>query len=186
VIALSNPLPLLRQPGGEHSAIRRDWLCFCLRRAAEKSGYAHWWLTEHVIASVVCYLAETYQKKVITSKYLHTVVFSVLQAIGYGDVAMHFQILDLPLELSLSELAREAGSGYELTFFRLLKQRIEPALLNGVSNFDFHGLHPCVRHLKSAKRWSRSCSQLRNEIVEFLRAQFHCAGLKADILVTIR
>jgi hypothetical protein len=186
VIAFRNSLPLLRQSGQDHSVIRHDWLCFCLRRAAEKSGYDRWWLAEHVASTVMCYLETTYQKNVITTKQLRTIVLSVLQAIGYAEVALHFQTLDLPFELSLSELAQEAGPGYELAFFRLLKERIQPALSNQASNLDFYDLQSCVRHLQSVKTWSRSCSQLRNEIVEFLRAQLQCANLKADILLTIR
>jgi hypothetical protein len=117
---------------------------------------------------------------------LRDVVVSVLRAIGYAEVALHFQPLDLPFELSLSELAREAGPGYELAFFQLLKERIQPALSNRASNFNFYGLRSCVRLLRSTKSWTHSCSELQNEIVEFLRAQFQRANLKAHILLTIR
>jgi hypothetical protein len=186
VIALRNRLPLLRQAGVEHSSIRRDWLCFCVRRAAEKSGYNCWWLAEHVAASVICYLGITYQENVITTKQLRDVVVSVLRAIGYAEVALHFRTLDLPFELSLSDLAREAGLGYELAFFQLLKERIQPAFSNRASNIDFYELQPCVRLLRSTKTWSRPCSELQNEIVEFLRTHFQRANLKAHILLTIR
>jgi hypothetical protein len=186
VIALGNHLPLLHQGAESYSAIRRDWLCFCLQRAAEKSGYDRWWLAEHIASSVVCYLGTTYQNNVITENHLGDIVLSVLQAIGYAEVALHFQTLDLPFELSLIDLAQEAGAGYELSFFRLLKERVQPALSNQASNLDFYGLKQCVRHLQSAKTWSRSCSELRNEIVEFLRAQLLRADLQTDILLTIR
>jgi hypothetical protein len=59
-------------------------------------------------------------------------------------------------------------------------------LSNQASNLDFYGLKQCVRHLQSAKTWSRSCSELRNEIVEFLRAQLLRADLQTDILLIIR
>jgi hypothetical protein len=183
VIALCNSLPLLQHAGGSYSVIRHDWLCFCLQRAAEKSG---WWLAEHVASSVILYLGATYQNNVIARNHLCDIVSSVLQAIGYAEVALHFRPLDLPFELSLIDLAQEAGSGYELAFFRLLKERIQPALSNQASNLDFYGLRQCVRHLQSAKTWNRSCSELRNEIVEFLRAQLERADLQADILLTIR
>jgi hypothetical protein len=186
VIALRDCLPLLRQAEDDYSTIRQDWLCFCLRRAAEKSGYDRWWLAEHVASSVICHLQRTYPSNIITLKQLHDIVLSALQAIGYAEVALHFQTLDPPFELSLADLAREAGPGYELAFFRLLKERIEPALSKQTSNLDFYGLRSCVRHLQSAKTWSRNCSELRNEIVEFLRAQLQRAELQADILLTIR
>ena len=186
MIALRNYLPLLSQAEGSYSAIRRDWLCFCLRRAAEKSGYDRWWPAEHVASSVLYYLEATYQNNVITENHLSDIILCVLQAIDYPEVALHFQTLDLPFELSLIDLAREAGPGYELSFFRLLKERVQPAFSNQASNLDFHGLRQCVRHLQSAKIWSRSCSELRNEIVEFLRAELLCADLQTDILLTIR
>jgi hypothetical protein len=186
VIALRNYLPLLSQAGGSYSAIGRDWLCFCLRRAAEKSGYDRWWPAEHVASSVICYLETTYQNNVITKNHLRDIVLAVLQAVGYAEVAQHFQALDLPFELSLIDLAQQAGAGYELAFFRLLKERVQPALSNQASNLSLSGLRQCVRHLQSAKRWRRSCSELRNEIVEFLRALLLRADLQTDIRLTIR
>jgi hypothetical protein len=186
VIALRDSLPLLRQNENEDSQIRHDWLCFCLCRAAEKAGYSRWWLAEHVAASVMCYLSTTYEKNVISLEQLRDIVLSVLQAIGYAEVALNLDTLHPLFELSLSELAKEAGPGYELAFFQLLKERIEPALSNRASNLDIYGLQSCVRHLQAVKTWSRNCSQLRIEIVDFLRAQLERANLKTDFLLTIR
>ncbi len=186
MIALRNSLPLLRQYEYEDSQIRHDWLCFCLCRAAEKAGYSHWWLAEHVAASVMCYLSTTYEKNVISLKQLRDIVLSVLQAIGYAEVALSLDTLHPPFELSLSELAKEAGPGYELAFFRLLKERIQPAFSHRASNLDIYGLQSCVRRLQAVKTWSGNCSQLRNEIVDFLRAQLERANLKTDFLLTIR
>ena len=186
MIALRNSLPLLRQNENEDSLIRHDWLCFCLCRAADKAGYSHWWLAEHVAASVMCYLSTTYENNVITLAQLRDIVLSVLQVIGYAEVALCLDTLHPPFELSLSALAKEAGPGYELAFFQLLKERIQPALSDRASNLDIYGLQSCVRHLQAVKTWSRSCSQLRNEIVDFLRAQLEGANLKTDVLLTIR
>ena len=52
---------------------------------------------------------------------------SALQAIGYAEIALRLDAVVPPFELSLSDLAEEAGPGYELAFFRLLKERIQPA-----------------------------------------------------------
>jgi hypothetical protein len=134
----------------------------------------------------MCYLSTTYEKNVISLKQLREIVLSVLQAIGYAEVALSLDTLHPLFELSLSELAKEAGPGYELAFFQLLKERIEPALSNRASNLDIYGLQSCVRHLQAVKTWSRNCSQLRIEIVDFLRAQLERANLKTDFLLTIR
>jgi hypothetical protein len=186
VISLRDSLPLLRQSENELCAIHQDWLCYCLCRAAEKAGYSRWWLAEHVAASVLCYLSTRYDQNVVTLKQLREIVLSALQAIGYAEIALRLGSVHPPFELSLSELAKEAGPGYELAFFRLLKERIEPAFTDRASSLKVYGLQSCVRHLQSVKYWSRECSQLRNEIVSFLRAHLERADVKTDILLTIR
>jgi hypothetical protein len=186
VIALLDSLPLLRQSENEHCSIRQDWLCFCLLRAAEKAGYRRWWLAEHVAASVLCFLSKTYRKNVVTPEQLRDIVISALQSIGYAEIALRMDMLAPPLEISLSELAEEAGPGYELAFFQLLKERVQPAFCEGAARLDIYGIHTCVRHLQSVKTWSRECSLLRNEIVNFLRAHLERANLKTDIQLTIR
>jgi hypothetical protein len=186
VIALRDSIPLLRQSENAHCPIRQEWLCFCLCRAAAEAGYSRWWLAEHVAASVMCHLSRTYENNVITLKQLRQIVLSALQAIGYAEVALRLNAICPPFELSLSDLAKEAGPGYELAFFRLLKERIQPALSVRASNVDVYGLQSCVRHLQSVRTWSRGCSQLRNEIVGFLRGHLERADAKADVLLTIR
>jgi hypothetical protein len=186
VIALRDSLPLLRQSENEHCSIRHDWICFCLYRAAEKAGYRRWWLAEHVTASVLCHLSKTYGNNVVTPEQLREIVVCALQAIGYAEVALRLDAVVPPFELSLSDLAAEAGPGYELAFFRLLKERIQPALSDRALSIEVYGLQSCVRHLQSIKTWSRGCSLLRNEIVHFLRAHLERANVKIDIHLTIR
>lgn len=182
MIALLDSLPLLRQDDNECSPVRKDWLRFCLCRAAEKAGYASWWLADHVASSVICYLATEYDSNVVTPAQIGDIIRSVLQAIGYAEVALCFELLNPPFEISLTELAKEAGPGYELAFFQLLKKRMEPALSE--QTVEIHGLRSCVRHLQSVKTWSRTCSQLRNEIVRFVRGQVE--GSSKNIVLTIR
>jgi hypothetical protein len=186
VIALRDSLPLLRQSENEHCSIRKDWICFCLYRAAEKAGYRRWWLAEHVTASVLWHLSKTYGNNVVTPKQLREIAVCALQAIGYAEVALRLDAVVPPFELSLSDLATEAGPGYELAFFRLLKERIQPALSDRALSIEVYGLQSCVRHLQSVKTWSRGCSLLRNEIVHFLRAHLERANVKIDIHLTIR
>lgn len=186
MIALRDSLPLLRQSEDEYCAIREDWICFCLFRAAEKAGYRRWWLTKHVAASVLCYLSRTYEKNVITAERLREIIQFALQAIGYAEVALRLEAVCPPFALSLSDLAAEAGPGYELAFFRLLKERLQPAFCDRASSLDLYGLQSCVRQLQSVKTWSRECSLLRNEIVDFIRAHLERANVKADIHLRIR
>jgi hypothetical protein len=186
VIALHNSLPLLRHSQGEFCAIRQDWLCLCLYRAADKAGYSRWWLAEHVAASVASFLSRTFERNVITETELRETVLAAVQAIGYAEVALRLDTMIPPFELSLSEIAEEAGLGYELAFFRLLEERIRPALSDRAGTVSINGLQQCVRKLQSVKTWSRECTRLRSEIVNFLRSRFQQADLKSEIILTIR
>lgn len=186
MIALSNFLPMLRLEDSSVQAIRRDWLILCLRRAADRAGYSKWWLADHVAESALCFLSTQYEAPVIARRKVDNIIRSVLQAIGYGEIAAHYETLNPPYEISLYELANEAGPGYELAFFQLLKERMRPAFEEGASSINVHGLQPCVRFLQSTKTWSRSCSQLRNEIVDYIRAQMERGDAPSEVLLTIR
>ncbi|MBV9491538.1 MAG: hypothetical protein JO069_17735 [Verrucomicrobia bacterium] len=186
MIAFRNSLPLVRLANGEVSALSRDWLRLSLGRAAQQAGYVSWWLAEHVAESVLWYLASGHDRPMITKEEITESVRAALQATGYSEIAARFETLDPPFELSLADLALEAGPGYELAFFHLLRERIRPALHDRASNLYIHGLQPCVRHLQSVKTWSRECSRLRNEIVTFVRAQLASAQLPSNLVLTIR
>ena len=184
MIALRDSLPILRLDDGTIEIIRREWLCTCLARAAVKAGYIQWWLAEHVTESILCYLASCYGKPAITIPELNEFTRSALQAIGHGEVALKYETFEPPCVISLAELAAEAGPGYELAFFQLLKERMRPMLSRRATNINVLGLQNCVRFLQSVKTWSRSCSELRTEIVDFLRAQLEKD--KPEVLLTIR
>jgi hypothetical protein len=184
VISLKNSLPLLRKRDDETTLLRKDWLCGCVLRAADKTGYAQWWLAEHVTDSVLCYLSTAYEHNTVTLDEMEQFVRSVLQSIGYAEIALCFEAFEPPYELSLEEIAKEAGSGFELAFFQLLKERIQPAFSAPLTSIHLYGLQSCVRSLQSVKTWSRNCSQLRSEIVEFVRTQLEYS--KAEILLTIK
>ncbi|HEY0790546.1 MAG TPA: hypothetical protein VGD78_05725 [Chthoniobacterales bacterium] len=186
MIAFKNSLPLVRHANGDTTVLGRDWLVFSLRRAAEQAGYTHWWLAEHVAQSLLWYLASGYDRPVISREGIEEAVRSALQAIGYSEVSIYFRALNPPFKLSLTELALEAGPGYELAFFQLLREKIRPALNDQASNLQVYGLRPCVRQLQSSKTWSQECSRLRNEIVAFVRAELESAKIEANILLTIQ
>jgi hypothetical protein len=186
VIALRNFLPMLRLEDSSIQAIRPDWLAICLHRAADRAGYSKWWLADHVAASAICFLSTQYEAPIIVPQQIDEIMRAVLQAIGYGEIAAHYQTLHPPFEISLYDLAHEAGPAYELGFFQLLKERIQPAFAEGASSINVHGLQPCVRFLQSTKTWSRSCSQLRNEIVDYIRAEMGRRNMSSQVLLTIR
>jgi hypothetical protein len=76
-----------------------------------------------------------------------------------------------PERISLAELAREAGHGYELAFFELLRTRLRAVIASPALQVELCDLHSCVKMLRSAKNWRNDCSGLLGEIVTFVRGE---------------
>ena len=176
MIAPRDEMPLVQFEGGELSAFDAGWLTRRLVHAAAKAGYPHWWLAEHVAASVSNYLRHRYDGHVLTAPRLADAVASVLQVIGYAEVASHFEPGPPPARVSLLELAKKAGNGYELAFFELLNRVMQQFLASRAAYFEFFDLDLCVKELKSRKVWARDCQSLSEEIIAFLREQVGGAG----------
>ena len=183
MIAPRDEMPLVQFEGGQVSAFDPAWLTRRLVHAAEKAGYPQWWLAEHVAASVSNYLRYRYVGNVLTAPHLTDAVHSVLQVIGYAEVASHFEAGPPPVRISLLEVAKKAGSGYELAFFELLARAMQQLLVTRASYFELFDLELCVKELRARKIWARDCQALREEIVSFLRDQLATAAHPATLSV---
>ncbi|HET6406559.1 MAG TPA: hypothetical protein VFG14_01665 [Chthoniobacteraceae bacterium] len=181
MIAFPNDLPFIRLGNGEVVPFEADWLAQSLSGAARKAGLNKWWLASHVTASVTEYLRTDNEAPVIEAERLEQAVRSVLQCIGYAEVSQHFQVGQPLLNISLIELARQAGTGYELAFFELLARRLAEAFASRTPHFRLIGLHSCVKLLRARKIWSRDCDQLEAEIVLFTRQHTGTAVAQHDV-----
>lgn len=184
MIALKDKLPLVEFESGHVVAFERNWLVRSLSQAARKAGYQKWWLAEHVAESVTAYLMHT-EENVITVPRLAKSVQSLLQVIGYAEIAGHFHPDPPPVRISLREIAGAAGNGYELVFFDLLARRLQDLAETRATSFEMLDLEPCVRHLCAKKIWSRDCDILRSEIVAFVREQIMTFHSGPEIAFTV-
>jgi hypothetical protein len=171
MISLKDNLPVIQLSSGQAIAFESEWLVRSLAQAAARAGYAKWWLAQHVAESVVSYLRDHDSINVMPIERLTSAVQSVLQVIGYGEIAPHFVPAPPRVQVSLVALAREAGSGYELAFFEGLGRRIQELCQENHCYFELLGLEPCVKLMRARKVWSRDCDILREEIVSFVRDQ---------------
>jgi hypothetical protein len=171
MIALADNLPLVQLPDKRAVKYDRVWLERAVVEAATRAGYSNWWLSPHVAESVTTYLEREFEENVIASQCLRTLVSSVLQVIGYPDVARGFKLPEPPVRISLAALAETAGSGFELAFFRELDRALQTTLTSRASRIEFSDLAACVKRLRRTRAWRKDCAQLRNEIVAHVREQ---------------
>ena len=169
MIALRNDLPLVTLHDGQAHAFDPEWLFVSLESAARRAGYPKWWLCEHVTESVTLHLRTQFRGTSVSCTDLECAVRSVLQCIGYSEVGSLFCFTAPTREISVLQLARQAGPGYELAFFDLLARQIQDLLVHSPHHFILCGLEPAVKLLRSKKAWSRDCEALRSEIVAFTR-----------------
>ena len=185
MICLKDNLPVIQLATGQAIAFERDWLVRSLAQAAARAGYAKWWLATHVAESVTEFLREQQETNVLPVERLTEAVRSVLQVIGYGEIGQHFIPAPARVQVSLVELAREAGSGYELAFFEMLARRLQELCREPGGYFELLGLEPCVKLLRAKKSWSRDCDALREEIVTFTRNHTGTAAAKSEIAFSL-
>lgn len=176
MIALRERLPAVVMPDGEACALERRWLVRSVAAAAARAGHCKWWLSGHVAESVLTYLEKEFPAPSIRLAQFEKAVRSVLEVIGFPEVAVEFRLPRPAVRISLAEVARDAGPGYELVFFGLLRERLERALATEAEELEICDAQPGVKLLRAAKNWRRDCASLLEDIVGFVRTHIERAA----------
>src|SRR5213592_1057697 len=142
MVAFKEEFPYLRTDTGQLFEFNRDWLHAAITRAAHEAGYPSWWLTDHVTESIAFYLHLRNDENVVAFNQLSQTVRYVLRAIGYKEIVPHFTPSPPPISISLLDIARHAGTGYELAFFDLLEKQIAALVATRVDNLQLCSLQP--------------------------------------------
>lgn len=176
MIAFRDNLPLVEFRDGRVLGFERDWLARSVAESARRAGYRKWWLAEHVTESIINFLRNDFGESVVTEMRLREALESVLEVIGYPDVAESLALLTPPARLSLVDLAHKAGTGYELVFFQLLRESLRELLTAQPDRVELVELQSCVKTLRAAKIWRADCALLLDEIVRFVQTEFDTSG----------
>ncbi|MEY2511620.1 MAG: hypothetical protein QOE26_2383 [Verrucomicrobiota bacterium] len=169
MVAFKEEFPYLRGDSGQLFEFDQAWLRAAITRAANDAGYPKWWLTDHVTESIAFYLRLRNDESVVPFDQLSQTVRYVLKVIGYKEIVPHFEPSPPPVAFSLLAIAQEAGAGYELAFFDGLEKRVGALVSAGADSLLLTDLQACVKHLRGAKAWTRTCDTLREEIICFVR-----------------
>ena len=160
-------MPFIRVGDASLAVCETDWLTKTLTDAAHGTDLPPW-LAVDISRGVEGYLTNHFRGTVIDSDELFEQIILTLSKLGLKHIANNIDKTPPPLRISLTELARRAGDGYELAFFQLLEKQFHSAAIGGAREIQCHGLKKCVRQLSSARKWSRRCDNLKNEIEQYL------------------
>lgn len=167
MIALLHGLPLITLADGHSFSFQKSWIQNALQTVASKRGYGCWWFAYELAESVELYLRREWNDTTITITELETTIRELLISLRFSDLALNFFLPPPPTRLSLLEVAEEAGDGYELGFFQILKRRLEKVSHSSVQQLEVYGLEASVRHLFHRKRLGRR--EAKEQIVSYIQ-----------------
>ncbi|MCB1076592.1 MAG: hypothetical protein KDM63_13330 [Verrucomicrobiae bacterium] len=167
MIALPADMPLIRVSQETLALCEPAWLSETLKTAAAAADVPEW-LADDVSKGIESYLKNHFPGTVIDMPDLFARIKKTLGQLGLVDFAAQLSEAAPPVRISLPDLARRAGPGFELMFFELLKQRFRAAADGGTQRLTCYGLDRCVRQLATCKKWTGRCETLKGEIVAFL------------------
>lgn len=170
MIALPQQLPMIRIGPDQMTACDPIWLRSTVRDAARVVNVPDWF-ADDVVQAVVHFLRVQYHGTVIAVEALFDKIRHSLKNLGLSEMSEGLATKNPPVSISLTDIARRAGSGYELVFYHLLADRFQRAACQGVAHVYCYGLRQCVKNLVGAKKWSPRCERLSADIQEFLQHQ---------------
>lgn len=130
-------------------------------------------IVENATAAVLHYFHTELNKTSVTLSEFTAALEVALRGMGINVTcdSPGFSSISTSSHSDLGTLAFESGQHFEMGFYTRLRQEMRSHLRQCPSTLKFSGLRRCVKELSGARRWSRRCQQLNDDIVEYLR---HC------------
>lgn len=157
---------------GRYQVIDYDvaWLDDALRRAAQAADHQDFPFVEEICAGILQYLETKCPLKLMHLDDLYERLRRMLVQIGCQPIAEKLEKVAPPVTLSLVRAALEAGNGFELAFFEMLRGELAGLRSVGAEEVRFVGLRASVLILRGVKQWDKGCEALLREIREFIAA----------------
>jgi hypothetical protein len=93
--------------------------------------------------------------------------------IGCERIAGKLVPLAPPVTVSLVRAAMDAGNGFELAFFEVLRTELSDLRAAGAEQIRFTDLRESALILRGGSKWNKQCDAILEEIQAFLRVWDH-------------
>lgn len=147
-----------------------EWLDDALHRAARAAEFEDFPFVEDIRSGVVTYLENKCPLKLLQLEDLFERMRRMLVKIGCERIAEKLEPLAPPVTVSLVRAAMEAGNGFELAFFEMLRAELADLRAAGAEEIRFVGLRESSLILRGAAKWNKQCETLLAEIRAFLHS----------------
>jgi len=146
-----------------------DWLDSALHRAARAAECEDFPFVDDIRSGIFKYLETKCPLKLLPLDELYDRMRRMLVKIGCEKIAEKLEPLAPPVTVSLVRTAMEAGNGFELAFFEMLRAELGDLRAAGAEEIRFTGLHESAMILRGTSKWNKQCQALHVEIDAFLR-----------------
>jgi hypothetical protein len=169
VISLIGNRPALQI--GRYQVIDYDteWLDSALHRAALAANHEDFPFVADIRSGIVQYLETKCPLKLLPLDELYDRMRRMLIRIGCEKIAEKLEPLAPPVTVSLVRAAMEAGNGFELAFFEMLRSELANLRAAGAEEIRFTGLKESAMILRGAAKWNKQCQALLIEIEMFIQ-----------------
>jgi hypothetical protein len=171
VISLIGNRPVIQIGRHQVAQYGTDWLANALRRAASAADHQDFPFLDEIRDGVFHYLETKCPLRLLPAAELVDRVRRMLVQIGCRPIAEQLTPFAPPVVISLIEVARQAGNGFELLFFEALRAEICELRKNGAAAIHFHGHEQAILELTGAAKWNHRCATLLEELRQFLTRQ---------------
>jgi len=168
MIAFANRLPHVLWTNQRLVPLSEGWLAEAIEESAREVGHDQWELAPHVAHAISEYLEADCTATVLSVEALESMLKRSLAGIGYEEIAQHSRITPPRVSIYLPELASQKQM--ELAFYPELSQRLEQAVEYDVKAIRLVGLRDCAKILDSARKWRKTCENIRRNIISFSKA----------------
>ena len=155
---------------GRHQVIQYDtlWLATALRRAALAADRDDFPFVDEIRKGIEQYLETKCPMRLLPLADLYDRMRHLLVRIGCESIAEKLEPLAPPVTLSLMRLAKDAGNGYELAFFSLLRTELAELQAAGAEEIRFSGLREAAQILCEVEKWDTRCDAVLADLRTFL------------------
>ncbi len=155
---------------GRYQVIDYDtaWLDSALRRAALAAEHEDFPFVDDIRSGIVKYLETKCPLKLLPLDELYDRMRRMLVKIGCEKIAEKLEPLAPPVTVSLVRAAMEAGNGFELAFFEMLRAELSDLRAAGAEDIRFTGLRESAMILRGTSKWNKRCQILLSEIEGFV------------------
>jgi len=154
----------------------------------ESQGQVDPELVQHAAKAVLHYFRHELGRESVSVGEFSEALQKVLGRLGLSAPALPLDpaVTEVrELEIDLQELAISAGKGFELAFFRRLRETLKANLTTSPLVLRFVGLKGSVKILLGARKWNEPCRQLSDQIVAHLRQCLHAEGKSAECTLLV-